>query len=129
MCPIKEISFWPFQSLECDLGELRHQHTFTYAFPYLSLQFTFRHLHLHTLTLGLFASIIAPMGGLFASGFKRAIKTKDFADFIPGHGGVTDRMDCQILMVLFVFKFREYLRLSGLISFYFSMRRRNLIIS
>jgi len=50
-----------------------------------------------------FASLIAPFGGFFASGFKRAFKIKDFGDSIPGHGGVTDRMDCQIMMSLFVF--------------------------
>ncbi|KAB1212765.1 Phosphatidate cytidylyltransferase [Morella rubra] len=50
----------------------------------------------HALCLGLFASIIAPFGGFFASGFKRAFKIKDFGDSIPGHGGITDRMDCQI---------------------------------
>jgi phosphatidate cytidylyltransferase len=44
----------------------------------------------------LFASIIAPFGGFFASGFKRAFKIKDFGDSIPGHGGITDRMDCQV---------------------------------
>jgi len=30
----------------------------------------------HALALGLFASIIAPFGGFFASGFKRAFKIK-----------------------------------------------------
>ena len=60
-------------------------------------------LHFHTLALGMFASLLAPAGGLFASGFKRAIKIKDFATTIPGHGGLTDRMDCQILMVRFNF--------------------------
>lgn len=30
----------------------------------------------HALWLGLFASIIAPFGGFFASGFKRAFKIK-----------------------------------------------------
>ena len=44
----------------------------------------------------MFASIIAPFGGFFASGFKRGFKIKDFGDFIPGHGGMTDRMDCQV---------------------------------
>nr|AAM08813.1 Putative phosphatidate cytidylyltransferase [Oryza sativa Japonica Group] len=53
----------------------------------------------HALALGLFASIIAPFGGFFASGFKRAFKFKDFGDSIPGHGGFTDRMDCQDLSV------------------------------
>ena len=46
-------------------------------------------------------SIIAPFGGFFASGFKRAFKIKDFSDTIPGHGGITDRMDCQMVMALF----------------------------
>jgi phosphatidate cytidylyltransferase len=42
-----------------------------------------------------FASLVAPFGGFFASGFKRAFNIKDFGDSIPGHGGMTDRMDCQ----------------------------------
>jgi len=57
----------------------------------------------HGVNMAIFASIIAPFGGFFASGFKRAFKFKDFGDSIPGHGGVTDRMDCQVLMGLFVY--------------------------
>jgi len=33
--------------------------------------------------LSLFASLIGPFGGFFASGFKRALKVKDFASLIP----------------------------------------------
>lgn len=39
---------------------------------------------------------VSPAGGFFASGFKRAFHMKDFGDTIPGHGGVTDRFDCQV---------------------------------
>ena len=46
---------------------------------------------IHTVVLALFASLIAPFGGFFASGFKRAFKIKDFGDVIPGHGGLMDR--------------------------------------
>jgi phosphatidate cytidylyltransferase len=53
------------------------------------------------MVLGFFAGFIAPFGGFFASGVKRAFKIKDFGDSIPGHGGITDRMDCQILMGMF----------------------------
>lgn len=81
----------------------------------------------HALCFGLFASIIAPFGGFFASGFKRAfnikvtchlqylvkhysfngitvvkilvLKFQDFGYSIPGHGGFTDRMDCQVMCV------------------------------
>jgi phosphatidate cytidylyltransferase len=49
----------------------------------------------HLLCMACFASLVAPFGGFFASGFKRAFNIKDFGDSIPGHGGMTDRMDCQ----------------------------------
>eukprot|EP00216_Chloropicon_sp_CCMP2111_P005557 CAMPEP_0198247090 /NCGR_PEP_ID=MMETSP1446-20131203/46300_1 /TAXON_ID=1461542 ORGANISM="Unidentified sp, Strain CCMP2111" /NCGR_SAMPLE_ID=MMETSP1446 /ASSEMBLY_ACC=CAM_ASM_001112 /LENGTH=470 /DNA_ID=CAMNT_0043931415 /DNA_START=190 /DNA_END=1602 /DNA_ORIENTATION=+ len=55
----------------------------------------------HGAILAVFASLIAPFGGFFASGVKRALKIKDFGHSIPGHGGLTDRMDCQIVMGLF----------------------------
>ena len=51
----------------------------------------------HSFALAMFASTVAPFGGFFASGFKRAFKIKDFAETIPGHGGVTDRLDCQVI--------------------------------
>ena len=63
---------------------------------------SFKIIHFHTFFMGLFASLLAPLGGFFASGFKRAIKIKDFGATIPGHGGLTDRMDCQMLMVLYI---------------------------
>ncbi|XP_057960722.1 phosphatidate cytidylyltransferase 1 isoform X2 [Malania oleifera] len=64
-------------------------------------------VQLHALCLGLFASIIAPFGGFFASGFKRAFKIKDFGDSIPGHGGITDRMDCQMVMAVFAYIYHQ----------------------
>lgn len=58
---------------------------------------------LHLLVMSCFASLVAPFGGFFASGFKRAFDIKDFGHSIPGHGGMTDRMDCQFLMGVFTY--------------------------
>jgi len=52
--------------------------------------------------MSIFASLVAPFGGFFASGFKRAFGIKDFGHSIPGHGGMTDRMDCQYVKELFL---------------------------
>ena len=60
-------------------------------------------MQFHALALATFASLIAPFGGFFASGLKRTFKIKDFGDSIPGHGGITDRMDCQFIMGFFTF--------------------------
>lgn len=53
--------------------------------------------------MAIFASLVAPFGGFFASGFKRAFNIKDFGHSIPGHGGMTDRMDCQYVHCVVIF--------------------------
>ncbi|KAK0212642.1 phosphatidate cytidylyltransferase [Desarmillaria ectypa] len=66
-----------------------------------SIPYTLYHFHL--MFMSIFASLVAPFGGFFASGFKRAFNIKDFGHSIPGHGGMTDRMDCQFLMGVFIY--------------------------
>jgi phosphatidate cytidylyltransferase len=58
-------------------------------------------IQVHGIYYGLFASLVAPFGGFFASAIKRAYGKKDFESFFPGHGGMMDRMDCQLLMMAF----------------------------
>ena len=69
--------------------------------------YTLMPLQLHALSFAFFAAVIAPFGGFFASGFKRALRVKDFGASIPGHGGLTDRMDCQVVMAVFSYIYIE----------------------
>lgn len=60
-----------------------------------------RMFQVHSCIIALFASLVAPFGGFFASGLKRAFKIKDFGDTIPGHGGFLDRFDCHYMIGTF----------------------------
>ncbi|KAI7757567.1 hypothetical protein M8C21_016458 [Ambrosia artemisiifolia] len=107
-CPRKDLSTgW----LQCDPDPLFKPETFALPgglpewFPWTEIQIL--PVQWHALGLGLFASIIAPFGGFFASGFKRAFNIKDFGDSIPGHGGMTDRMDCQMVMAVFAYIYHQ----------------------
>lgn len=66
-----------------------------------------QNIRFHALIIAIFGSLIAPFGGFLASGFKRAFKVKDFSKTIPGHGGITDRMDCQFLMASFSYLYYQ----------------------
>lgn len=57
----------------------------------------------HALTLALYVSLVSPFGGFLASATKRAHGAKDFGALIPGHGGVVDRFDCQVVTAPFVY--------------------------
>ena len=105
LCPIEKVSFMPFKIfyMKCDVSELLKKYEIIFNILSFKIKINITNIQCHTFIIGLFASLIAPLGGLFASGFKRSIKIKDFADTIPGHGGVTDRMDCELLNGAFVY--------------------------
>ena len=87
ICPATDLGTTAFSNLTCtpnDAFVWRTDHQIAWA-PF----------QIHAVAMAIFASLVAPFGGFFASGFKRAFNIKDFGDSIPGHGGMTDRMDCQ----------------------------------
>ncbi len=48
---------------------------------------------INMLALGLIGSVFDQIGDLFASYIKRKAGVKDFANVLPGHGGIIDRID------------------------------------
>jgi len=54
-------------------------------------------------------SIVAQLGDLFFSAIKRKYEIKDFANLIPGHGGILDRIDSIIFTTLIFVIFLKYL--------------------
>ncbi|KAL4563284.1 hypothetical protein LXL04_027324 [Taraxacum kok-saghyz] len=103
-CPRRDLSTsW----LECDPGPIFTPELFELPSGLPWKEISVLPVQWHALCLGLFASVIAPFGGFFASGFKRAFNIKDFGGSIPGHGGFTDRMVCQMVMAVFAYIYQQ----------------------
>ncbi|KAK0051831.1 phosphatidate cytidylyltransferase photoreceptor-specific [Biomphalaria pfeifferi] len=111
VCPVSYDESKESLSMECErshvflVSQYALPETIRAFFKLLGIQKTTVSIYpfvLHSIAMSIFASVIGPFGGFFASGFKRAFKIKDFGDTIPGHGGIMDRFDCQFLMATFV---------------------------
>ncbi|KAK7956998.1 phosphatidate cytidylyltransferase [Apiospora aurea] len=111
ICPVTDLGANVFTGLECEPNPVFKPHTFKPSTDLFFLPdgyqdlftFTMEPMQIHAIIIASFASLIAPFGGFFASGLKRTFKIKDFGHSIPGHGGMTDRMDCQFIMGFFAY--------------------------
>lgn len=103
ICPVDDLGASAFSGLDCTPNPV-----FTpRKFDLLGTTITTEPIQFHVFVFSTFASLIAPFGGFFASGVKRTFKIKDFGDSIPGHGGITDRMDCQFIMGTLTFMYYQ----------------------
>jgi phosphatidate cytidylyltransferase len=99
VCRPEGLSLWSSEPLTCEPAP--QFSPATYSLPMLeNTTITCLPVQLQVLMLAVFASVVAPFGGFFASAIKRAYDAKDFDTFIPGHGGLMDRLDCQFIMGL-----------------------------
>mmetsp|Transcript_28181 Transcript_28181/g.52914 ORF Transcript_28181/g.52914 Transcript_28181/m.52914 type:complete len:356 (+) Transcript_28181:181-1248(+) len=55
----------------------------------------------HRLGFGFTLSLLAILGDLVESSIKRQSKSKDSGSMLPGHGGILDRFDSSLLVVVF----------------------------
>ena len=62
--------------------------TISFLIYYLTDKFNFK-----LILIGIIISIICQLGDIFFSFLKRKSKIKDTGKFLPGHGGVLDRLD------------------------------------
>ena len=106
ICPVNDLGSNVLTGLQCNPNPVFVPQP--YSLPEwtgLSKTFYVEPMQFHILVFATFASLIAPFGGFFASGLKRTFKIKDFGESIPGHGGITDRMDCQFIMGFFSYMY------------------------
>ncbi|QKX64268.1 uncharacterized protein TRUGW13939_11441 [Talaromyces rugulosus] len=106
ICPVTDLGSSILTGLECTPNPVFIPQTYTLPdWPLLPKTIDIAPMQFHILVFATFSSLIAPFGGFFASGLKRTFKIKDFGESIPGHGGITDRMDCQFIMGFFSFMY------------------------
>lgn len=55
--------------------------------------------------VGIVTSIISEVGDLVEGAIKRKVEIKDMGKFLPGHGGLLDRIDAIIVSAMFIYLF------------------------
>ncbi|MET3616513.1 phosphatidate cytidylyltransferase [Peptoniphilus olsenii] len=75
----------------------------TIYFYYISKNFVNIHINFYVVLIIILASVAGQFGDLFASYLKRYTGIKDYANILPGHGGVLDRFDSIIFVSPFIY--------------------------
>ncbi|MEM1042308.1 MAG: phosphatidate cytidylyltransferase [Bacteroidota bacterium] len=60
--------------------------------------------------IGLVCGAVSQLGDLAESMFKRSVGVKDSGDYLPGHGGMLDRIDAMLIAVPLVVLYLDHVR-------------------
>ena len=92
-------------SLHCKVSGLIGSFILAFIIGYLFYytQDNLQTIEINILILILIVSLISQIGDLFITFLKRRAKIKDTGSFLPGHGGILDRIDGAIFVIPFAF--------------------------
>lgn len=94
-----ETNTFQFHLIQCD----RNPIFIKKKYPLFGKDFMIEPFQFYNLIISVWIAIVCPFGGFLASGYKRAFNLDNYGKLIPGHGGILDRMDCEIVMCGFVY--------------------------
>ena len=101
----KLINYSPNKTISGLLGSIVFSQS---PFLILYLFLDYNHLTLKLFILQFFLCIIAIFGDIFFSYIKRINQIKDYSNLIPGHGGILDRIDGLIFVVIIYYFIRYF---------------------
>ena len=98
LCP----TLSPKKTIEGAIGGMVGAMVFSVFFGHFFLE-AGHALDLRFVLMALIGSVMAQLGDLSASAFKRQMGIKDYGNLIPGHGGILDRFDSVLFVAPYLY--------------------------